>query len=346
MSEPIELTPDFFRTCIKGDGPVALHLSEHLVPVEGEGEPFFPPTFASDRSPYVIDELSDGTRVALVDSVGAQANRMEPLFLEKEFENLVPQIRIAYGDKKKDNEGSISLLEAGHRLGDAIVRCTKLKDEAHEAFRALSKGDANPIAKLSPTSLVFGAWDSRDTGTKVPRIVQSVVRAWDVSVLQRSAQYFPAIDYKAEGVTSEKEAGNDKSPAAQRGYVAVPSTNVPGGVVAKGGIRRSVTINLVALRRLKSETTAELQAYLLGLAAIAAGEAQDPFLRQGCMLVPDPQRPPKWEAVERDGSRRPLKWSTERARTFARDAAKEFGVGDNRELKFDKKLADADKKAK
>ena len=31
---------------------------------------------------YNIDELADGTKVAQIDSVGSQANRMEPLFKE------------------------------------------------------------------------------------------------------------------------------------------------------------------------------------------------------------------------------------------------------------------------
>ena len=43
----------------------------------------------------------------------------------------------------------------GHRLGDAIIRCTELQKEAHDAFTALlDTGDASKIAKLSPTSLV------------------------------------------------------------------------------------------------------------------------------------------------------------------------------------------------
>jgi CRISPR-associated protein Csb1 len=59
-------------------GPVALHLKQRLVPVEGEGGVIFPPTYADIG--YNIDTLSDGTRVALIDSVGSQANRIEPIF--------------------------------------------------------------------------------------------------------------------------------------------------------------------------------------------------------------------------------------------------------------------------
>ena len=60
------------------DAPVAICLCERLMPVEGHGSPFFPATYAGIG--YNIDELADGTRVALVDSVGSQANRIEPIF--------------------------------------------------------------------------------------------------------------------------------------------------------------------------------------------------------------------------------------------------------------------------
>jgi CRISPR-associated protein Csb1 len=332
------------------DGPVALHFKQHLLPAEGAGAPFFPPTFALDKGKYNIDRLGDGTRVALVDSVGSQANRMEPLFKEGRFKDLVPEITIAYGDEKKGSDGSLSLLEAGHRLGDAVVRCTSLKDEAHRAFVALGRGDAVPMAKLAPTSLVFGAWDSRDTGIKVPRIVQAVIRAWDVTELTRSAQYVPALDYAALEVISEQEKekaeGKQGSDLAQRGFVHVPAAGEPGGIVASGPIRRDVTINLVALRRLGGADEHKLRAYILGLAVVAASEPMDPFLRQGCLLVPDPEMRGEWSAVLRSGDRQTLTWSPEAVLEFAKASAKAFGVGEKREVVFDKKLAQADLKEK
>jgi CRISPR-associated protein Csb1 len=51
-------------------GPVALHLKQKLLPVEGEGGVIFPPTYADIG--YNIDTLSDGTKVATIDSVGKQ----------------------------------------------------------------------------------------------------------------------------------------------------------------------------------------------------------------------------------------------------------------------------------
>jgi CRISPR-associated protein Csb1 len=171
------------------DGPVALTCKQKLLPVEGEGGVIFPPTYADIR--YNIDPLSDGTKVATIDGVGSQANRMEPIYKaakpgepENPLAKLVPQIDIVYG-----NEKTVSILEAGHRLGDAVIRSSELKDEAQKAFKLyLDTGDALALAKLAPTSLVFGVWDSRDTQAKLPRLVQSVIRAWDVEELRRSAQ--------------------------------------------------------------------------------------------------------------------------------------------------------------
>lgn len=278
-----------------------------------------------------------------MDSVGSQANRMEPIFLSDELKHLVPQVDFELPDGKK-----VSLLEAGHRLGDAIVRSSTLKDEAQAAFKALLyEGDAGPLARLSPTSIVFGAWDSRDTQAKLPRVVQSVIRAWDVDELRRSAQYNPPIDYSDYEVVSEaekeKSEGNPTSDLAQRGFVHVPAVGNHGGVVARGPIVRDITLNLVALRRLAAkEGTPLLQRYVLALSLVAITAPMEAFLRAGCILVPDPDRPTEWEEVARTGQRATVALSREDARSFADAMAKEFGVEDRKGIKFDKKLALAD----
>jgi CRISPR-associated protein Csb1 len=322
-------------------GPVALVLKQHLAPVEGNDAVFFPPTYADVG--YNIDPLSDGTKVATIDSVGSQANRMEPIFQsDPELSKLVPQVKIDLGGGQ-----SVSLLEAGHRLGDAIVRSSDLRDVARKAFDAfLSTGDATAIAKLAPTSLVFGVWDSRDTQAKLPRIVQSVIRAWDVDRLTRSAQYVPAADYAKMEVFSEEEKekseGNTKSPLAQRGFVAVPATGAHGGVVARGPIVRDVTINLIALRRLRAKENADaLRRYVLGLCLTAAAEPLDGFLRQGCLLVPKPEQA-GWEQVARTGERTKIPLTSAEARRLASAWAQAFGVGESRTATFDRALAKGD----
>lgn len=343
LTEPMNLTELDFAAWADGpQGPVALCLRQRLLPAEGEEGVVFPPTYADVG--YNIDTLSDGTKVATIDSVGSQANRIEPIFGEDRYRKLVPQIDVAYGDEGQ----SVSLLAAGHRLGDAIIRSTALQQSAREAFRLfLAKGDASAIARLAPTSLVFGVWDSRDTGAKLPRIVQSVIRAWDVDVVNRSAQYNPALDYAALEVFSEddkqKAEGKTESPLAQRGFVHVPARAL-GGIVVRGRIEREVTVNLIALRRLRAEQARELRRYILGLSLLAAVEPLDPFLRQGCLLVPDPDSRVVWTIVNRNGLRERVEVDQTVVASFAARAAEEFGVGPDQSVTFDKVRAKADVK--
>ena len=341
-----EFDSDFAERCANDTaGPVALTLRQSLEPAEGSDAVIFPPTYAGIG--YNIDVLSDGTRVATIDSVGSQANRMEPVFEEEPYAALVPQVTITYG-----NDRSISILEAGHRLGDALIRSTELAEPANAAFRTyLDTGDAAAIARLAPTSLVFGVWDSRDTQAKLPRIVQSVIRAWDVDDLKRSAQYVPPINYAEEGAFSETEKEKaekegarkgTKNPLAQRGFVHVPATEEHGGIVVHGEIRRTVTVNLVALRRLGGDNGPALRRYVLGLALVAATAPLDGFLRQGCLLIPDPEAPAAWAAVGRDGMRQAVVLDGDAVLAFAQDAAAAFGVGEDRSVPFDKTRAKAD----
>lgn len=329
-------------------GPVAVCLKQHLTPVEGEGSVLFPPTYADIG--YNIDTLADGTKVATIDSVGSQANRIEPIFkraaegdAENPLASLVPQVSIDLGDQRE-----VSILEAGHRLGDALVRTSSLREDARKAFESyLRTGDASPIAKLAPTSLVFGVWDSRDTSAKLPRVVQSVIRAWDVDVLRRSAQYSPPVDYATLDVFGEEEKmkaeGDPKNPLAKRGFVHVPSIGAPGGVLARGGIVRDVTINLIALRRLGAGSEGKaLRRYILGLSLVAATEPLDGFLRQGCLLTQKAGDANQWEAVQRDGQRHKIDLTPSIAQEFAFTAAKEFGVGPNVVAKFERAFAKED----
>ncbi len=328
------------------EAPVALVRRVKMESVEGEDAVIFPPTYAGNP-PYVIDTLADGTKVALIDSVGSQANRMEPIFGEDSYAELVPQITIEVDLKDKKE---ISIFEVGHRVADALVRsAAPLSEKVSEAFQALAKNDALPMARLAPTSLVFGVWDSRGEGMKVPRLVNSVIRAHDVSELKRSAQYKAALrpdEYaEAAGFKEEelrKAEGDSKSPMAKAGFVDVPSTGDPGGIIARGGVYRDCTVNLVALRRLEAEPeeeTAKLQRYILGLALVAATYPQDGFLRQGCLLVEKPEESIPWQVVHRDGRREDVELSHDDAVAFAREAAAQFGKGEGLRARFDPKLA-------
>ena len=145
------------------DSPAALVIREQVLLVEGHDGALFPPTFAAgDGFPggYTIDTFGDeqeGKNVCLIDSVGSQANQIEPILADEKYAGLIPQIVVKAGEKE------INLAEAGHRAGDAVMRCSALQEELHGAFRAVRSGDAEPLANIAPTALVFGVWDSRDT---------------------------------------------------------------------------------------------------------------------------------------------------------------------------------------
>lgn len=324
------------------DAPAAIVLREYLAPAEGKDGVFFPPTFASAENSkefsggYNINELGSGENICLVDSVGSQANRIEPMFATGEYAALVPQLVVTAGEKK------VSILEAGHRAGDAIVRCTELKDALQKAFQALKKGNAVPLARLAPTSLVFGVWDSRDTQAKAPRLLAATIRAFNVAKLTRSAQYNPAVDYVEEGLLEETEDKGALDARSKWGYRHVPASATHGGVIAKGDIRREVTLQIAALRLLRGITddeTKKLRAYLLGLALVAFTKPAVGFLRQGCNLVLDGDRKPESKVVFPDGRREDSGLTHDVALTFAKKAAAAFGIGESRTVKFDNTLA-------
>jgi CRISPR-associated protein Csb1 len=328
-----------------GEAPSALVLREYLIPVEGKDGVFFPPTFAAAENAkefpggYNINEFGNGENVCLVDSVGSQANRIEPMFAEREFAALVPQIVVEAGTKK------VSILEAGHRAGDAIIRCTELREGLQKAFQALKNGNAVPLAKLAPTSLVFGVWDSRDTQAKAPRLLAATIRAFNVSKLTRSAQYNPATEYVEEGLLEETDDKDSLKGYSERGFRHVPASATHGGVIARGDIRRDVTLQLAALRLLRAETpegTKKLRAYLLGLALLAFTKPAVGFLRQGCNLVLDDARNSESNVVYPSGKREPSALTHEAALAFAKQAAVAFSVGESKTVKFDTKLAKVD----
>lgn len=278
---------------IDPDGPVALHLKQRLVPVEGEGGVIFPPTYADIG--YNIDTLSDGTKVATIDSVGSQANRMEPMFKSKGKDDkgkelnplaeLVPQIEIVLHVKEKDGEKyerRQSLFDLAHRSADAVVKATpELLKIVAPAFETLTRhGNAGPLCAVAPTSLVFGVWDSRDgTGEKRPRLVRSTIRAWDVEPLFSAAQFnsaWKSLDADQQQVL-EKEAKAKSVKLSEKGFADAPAVfrkvsqnaakqmsefrngspnperRTLGGVVVKGAIERNVTVNLVALRAISGK---------------------------------------------------------------------------------------------
>lgn len=370
------------------DGPVALRLKQKLLPVE-ERCIIFPPTYADIG--YNIDTLSDGTRVATIDSVGSQANRLEPIFKSESKDPekwLVPQIEIvirkeacgecvackeaeADGSKKAQKNGCTRprevtrlLLDLAHRAADAVVQASpELQRIVGPAFKALQQGDAGPLCAIAPTSLVFGVWDSRgDTGEKRPRLVRSIIRAWDVEPLHAAAQFnsiWKQLDEKqrealkaaAKEEAKDKVAGRTaaiekevKRKLAETGLADAPATfrktkapaymndapnpeaRVLGGVLVLGRIEREVTVNLVALRGLRGKDQAETNAirkYLFGLSLMAATADVELFLREGCLLR-YAENADQWYKVPRRGEPESISLDGGTVESYAKNSAEHF----------------------
>jgi CRISPR-associated protein Csb1 len=335
-----------FDAWLNTDAFAALVIREHLTPVEGPDGVVFPATYAAAEDKkvfpggYNIDPPEGDKNVCLVDSVGSQANRIEAIFAKPDYAKLVPQVTVRAGEK------SVSLLEAGHRAGDALVRCTALQKDLQDAFKAVLRGNAEPMAKIAPTSLVFGVWDSRDTQAKLPRLIASTIRAFDVRRLRRSAQFNPATEYITDKLLEETTDKATKDAYAERGFVHVPATGSHGGVIATGGIRRDATLSFAALRLLAAgadeKKTLALRRYVLGLSLVAFTTNASTYLRQGCNLVPNVEKPREFTLVHSDGTREAAKLTHADALKFALAAAKEFKVGEDRTVEFDKNLAKKD----
>lgn len=348
-------------------GPVALQLKQQLLPVEaidGQGKGghvggvIFPPTYADIG--YNIDTLADGTRVATIDSVGSQANRLEPIFKSQSQERdhwLVPQIQIKLHANK-----TVSLLDLAHRAADAVVRSSPgLLERARKAFAALNEGDAGPLCELAPTSLVFGVWDSRgESGEKRPRLVRSIIRAWNVDPLHAAAQFnsvWKALDESQQNEL-KKEAKAKKVELSEKGFADAPGVfrktdkvaqfregapnpeaRVLGGVIAHGQIERQITVNLIALRALRGKDDTETKAirkYLLGLSLTAATADIELFLREGCLLRYADEKD-AWYQVPRRGTPAEVTLGKSMIEEYVKDAAKHFRPRwpENVEFEFD-----------
>ena len=337
MSDDKTLTQ--YDDFLKDDADVAaIVIRERLRPVQGARGVFFPPTFAATgrgKSDYQIDRFAraddpesaqkDGVIASrcTVDSVPSQANRLEARLL-KYSGTSIPKVTIT---GSRVGQGALDLLEVGHRVGDAVVRYSKVKvtnngkDEERDGFeqfeaalRSYVKGDAAPLARLAPTSLVFGHWDSRDSATKkstkskARRLIRSEIVAYNVQRVTKRSQYWSSIDPEVsqeleqilkEAKEAAQEDPNTKNPASQIGMTDVPAPESPGGVIAFGPIERTAIIALSGVRALATfkepiqagvteidtDKTLALRRYLFALALASAADPGVWDLREGCILV-------------------------------------------------------------
>ena len=307
---------------------VAITFTRALDPLEGRDVAIFPPTYPASKAtkthrfdtPYTVNETKGGMLLCDLDSVQSQANRMEWAFAEA-LADVIPHHVVRAGKHEVD------LTALPHRIADASIRATDFGAHIRTCFESIESGDAAPMARIAPTSLVYGAWDSRDTRIRVPRAVRSEIRANDVSVLTRSVRYSGAFGQEALGMTDR-----EWTKGAGAGLAMTPSVDQPGGVLVHGKIVHSASILVHVLRTYRTGDGSEvLPAYLLGLALgglLHAG--RDYHLRSGCTLVP--AEAGRWQAVRTDGAREAIEIDARGAERELRAAARAWAEAAGVEL--------------
>jgi CRISPR-associated protein Csb1 len=372
-----------FISLLDADGPIALIIKQELAPDDEDERVIFPPTYPmtnfkgkvqrfehgeyrvsielppdskrdkderkeNQKPGYQIDRFPDGTNICEIDSIQSQSNRIEPKFKTIKEGTLVPQITIDVGPQ------TVNLLDAGHRAADAVIRMSSLASEFHDAWAAAKRSDLFPLATLAPTTLVFGAWDSRSSQMKLQRLFKAHIRVTNVRERTRSAQYTPAAEYVALGAISKATAelkDQDDIRLSKEGGVHALSTQTVGGVELTSASRltRTINVNLAAIRQLRAAghrpavaenatdeqkaaarnkqdesdrtRTQVLREYVLGLTLVAAYSHPDLNLREGCNLQTKDDPASKLVQDRRKGGRM---FDPSNIGSFAEHAAKAF----------------------
>ena len=197
-----QLTFDKLHDAVSGSA-VALRSRMILQPAGGEGDKVFPPSYAVDHGAdhrYAVEKRQIGgsdreSITVLLDSVASQANRAELALLDgwERGELIFP---VPYVDFSNDGEATdyekLTVLEAPHRLADAIFRDSLLNgtlfrlSDIGRAVTHATPRNATDMFRYSPTSLLFGMWDSTGPkgglGSKFQRAYVSEIVGFDASL--------------------------------------------------------------------------------------------------------------------------------------------------------------------
>jgi CRISPR-associated protein Csb1 len=305
--------------------PAAIRVVESLAPAGGMSVPVFPASYLGDGDKPVYDlngvEFGEATetirskdrervvrpivraKLCALDSPQAQANRMEPAFVDDpELRALVPQA-MATIPRAPEKEGSEHVLRLPHRVADFRIRLSNQKDTVKAAVSSFAKGNALPLLKILPTSVLFGFWDSRDSQTKHARILLGRIDAFDVVPCQRHALYngpYSKDEFATVvlGDPARAAVKKDADKMAEQGYSNAPSDGL-GGVIVQGRIERLALLSLTDIARVTciveneekpNALTNAARRYLFALAGLAEGYARSTGshrLRSGCELVAD-----------------------------------------------------------
>lgn len=336
MAEKLKLE-DLSQAVIGGAS--AFRCVSELEPAGGTGDKVFPPTY--EKGAYAKEtRIVDGERVPCVvlDSVASQANRIELALLRAVRTQRIslPLIEVDFS-KDFPDLGTISHLEAPHRIADAILRDATdgenrrfRETEAGRAFTDASLQNATALFQWCPTALILGMWDSTGKGAgmatgrgvKFARTLVSEIVGIDIEQgVKTKSRIDPlqievnaGILYKTTkgwSLKGTEKLGKDGRPSEANHGNVTPTVDVGGGVTLKR-IRHYVALSLPGLRRLnfpdangsQDVTQKRSEAGRTVLAALALcgatlAKAEGLDLRSRCLLV-EP-RLPEWELLGAPG---------------------------------------------
>lgn len=345
-----ELNLQTLQDLLSGDA-VAIRRVQRLLPAGGPGDKVFPPTY--ERGQYAVEKrILNGREITcvLLDSVQSQANRME-LALKEAFyrgrnqEAEIPIVLVDFLSNGGPEVGELTSLDVPHRLADAILRDSEYdgkpfpESSLGRVLTEASASNATGLFEVSPTSLVFGVWDSTGQsgglGTKFQRVLVGEVIAFHATQGVRPTSRIDPLGIELEATTiyeaadgsgwtfDAERAAKDKDgkpktikPSEVNHGNVTPSlgtTNQPnhGGVTFEFA-QQFIVISLPAIRRLhfpvegsedqRRNAAAWTALTALGIAAADLSVRKGCDLRSRCLLVPDPSHPVAWECIGGDGS--------------------------------------------
>ncbi|HZT97679.1 MAG TPA: type I-U CRISPR-associated RAMP protein Csb1/Cas7u [Chloroflexota bacterium] len=339
------------------ENDAAIRRVMRLQPAGGRGDKLYPPTYpgvrANDPAQQIFEERRiDGQQVkcVLLDSVQSQANRLEEALLRavRSGRFSLPMVAVDFVGCSKDGMdlsdlGAITSLEAPHRIFDAIIRDsvldgTRFTDTADYRQLMLAKPDnALEVFRLSPTSLLFGVWNSTGEGgglgAKFTRCLVSeiigvgadpgisgAVRLDPLGIRATVKLVGGPLDYE---VVKQDVRGKKTVRPSEVNHSNVISTPVERGVTVDYALHTAV-VTCAGLRRLSfpgaaSDAAGRVVLAALGLAALKEQDVSGYALRSRCDLVPE--QAASFEVVHPEGGTTAFEMSRGEASDLVRQAS-------------------------
>jgi CRISPR-associated protein Csb1 len=324
--------------CSALQSAAGLRLRLRLQPLYGQGEIVFPCTVAGGKyqsSKRRIPGYPESVDCTILDSVQSQANRMEDSLLAdiRAGNIFLPHVITDFSTVEGLEKpiGSITCLEAPHRIFDAIIRDSVDAQGKHFPFTAEGEAaikansrNASALFAISPASLLFGSWDSTGVtgglGEKYTRCVVSELVAVNTERGERAGTRVDPLNIAAAEDPAKilKETKDEiwdriaknrkkfeKPSRLNHSSVIWPEDSKPvhGGVTCDY-IQQSTTISLPALRQLgfpvgDHERSLAAQTVLAAIAlhAVALNVERGWHLRSRCDLTLEGAQGPTWEIV-------------------------------------------------